>query len=161
LLKKDVHAFYNFLFSLDYLVPRYTLKLGEIELSQLSPGEKGALLLIFYLLIDKNDIPLVMDQPEENLDNESVYKLLVQYIKEAKKRRQIIIVTHNPNLAVVCDAEQVIYAKIDKANRNIVSYKSGSIENTEINRKIVDVLEGTMPAFRNRESKYTITRNIL
>lgn len=160
LLKKDVYAFYNFLFSLDYLVPRYTLKLGEIELSQLSSGEKGALLLIFYLLIDKNDIPLVMDQPEENLDNQSVYELLVQYIKEAKKRRQIVIVTHNPNLAVVCDAEQIIYAKIDKANKNTVSYKSGSIENTEINKKIVDVLEGTMPAFSNRESKYTITRKL-
>jgi len=159
-IKKDVHAFYNFLFSLDYLVPRYTLKLGEIELSQLSSGEKGALLLIFYLLIDKNDIPLVMDQPEENLDNQSVYELLVQYIKEAKKRRQIIIVTHNPNLAVVCDAEQIIYAKIDKTNRNTVSYKSGSIENSEINKKIVDVLEGTMPAFSNRESKYTITRKL-
>lgn len=157
-IKKDVHGFYNFLFSLDYLIPRYTLKLDETELSQLSPGEKGALLLIFYLLIDKNDIPLVMDQPEENLDNQSVYELLVNYVKEAKKRRQIIIVTHNPNLAVVCDAEQVIYAKIDKTNRNTVSYKSGSIENTEINKKIVDVLEGTMPAFSNRESKYTITR---
>ncbi len=160
LLKRDVHIFYNFLFSLNYLVPRYTLKLGETELSQLSPGEKGALLLIFYLLIDKNDVPLVMDQPEENLDNQSVYELLVHYIKEAKKRRQIVIVTHNPNLAVVCDAEQVIYAKIDKTNRNTVSYKSGSIENTEINKKIVDVLEGTMPAFSNRESKYTITRKL-
>jgi len=136
------------------------LKLDETELSQLSPGEKGALLLIFYLLIDKNDIPLVMDQPEENLDNQSVYELLVHYIKEAKKRRQIVIVTHNPNLAVVCDAEQIIYAKIDKTNRNTVSYKSGSIENSEINKKIVDVLEGTMPAFSNRESKYAITRKL-
>ena len=160
LLKKDVHIFYNFLFSLDYLILRYTLKLDETELSQLSPGEKGALLLIFYLLIDKNDIPLVMDQPEENLDNQSVYELLVHYIKEAKKRRQIVIVTHNPNLAVVCDAEQIIYAKIDKTNRNTVSYKSGSIENSEINKKIVDVLEGTMPAFSNRESKYAITRKL-
>jgi ABC-type lipoprotein export system ATPase subunit len=157
-IKRDVLDFYNFLFSLDYLVPRYSLKLGETELSQLSPGEKGALLLIFYLLIDKNNMPLIMDQPEENLDNQSVYELLVHYIKEAKKRRQIIIVTHNPNLAVVCDAEQVIYAKIDKVNKNTVSYKSGSIENPVINKKIIDVLEGTMPAFNNREDKYTISR---
>jgi ABC-type lipoprotein export system ATPase subunit len=157
-IKREVLDFYNYLFSLDYLVPRYSLKLGETELSQLSSGEKGALLLIFYLLIDKNNVPLIMDQPEENLDNQSVYELLVHYIKEAKKRRQIIIVTHNPNLAVVCDAEQVIYAKIDKVNKNTVNYKSGSIENPEMNKKIIDVLEGTMPAFNNREDKYTISR---
>lgn len=160
-VKKDLLGFYDFLFSLDYLVPKYTLRLGDVELSQLSPGEKGALLLIFYLLLDKNDIPLVMDQPEENLDNESVYKLLVQYIKEAKKRRQIIIVTHNPNLAVVCDAEQVIYARIDKTNKNEVSYETGSIENPNINKKIIDVLEGTMPAFNIRDWKYTITKKLM
>jgi len=159
-IKKDILGFYSFLFSFDYLIPKYTLKLGDIELSQLSPGEKGALLLIFYLLLDKNDIPLVMDQPEENLDNQSVYELLVQYIKEAKKRRQIIIVTHNPNLAVVCDAEQIIYARIDKIHKNTVSYETGSIENPAINRRIIDVLEGTMPAFNNRDSKYDITRKL-
>jgi len=160
-VKKDILGFYNFLFGIDYLMPRYNLKLGDTELSQLSPGEKGALLLIFYLLIDKNDIPLIMDQPEENLDNQSVYELLVQYIKEAKKRRQIIIVTHNPNLAVVCDAEQIIYARINKTNKNVVSYETGSIENPTINRRIIDVLEGTMPAFSNRDSKYTITRTLM
>lgn len=159
-MKKDMQEFYDFIFSLDYLVPQYTLKLGETELSQLSPGEKGALLLIFYLLIDKNDIPLVMDQPEENLDNQSVYELLVHYIKEAKKKRQIIIVTHNPNLAVVCDAEQIIYARIDKIHKNTVSYETGSIENPTINRRIIDVLEGTMPAFNNRDIKYDITRKL-
>ncbi|MBI5055432.1 MAG: DNA repair protein [Nitrospirae bacterium] len=160
-IKKDVLDFYDYLFSLDYLVPKYTLRLGDVELSQLSPGEKGALLLIFYLLLDKNNIPLIMDQPEENLDNQSVYELLVKNIKEAKKKRQIIIVTHNPNLAVVCDAEQVIYAKIDKTNKNKVSYEAGSIENPFINKRIIDVLEGTMPAFSNRDLKYTITRKLM
>ena len=157
-MKKDVHEFCDFIFSLDYLVPQYTLKLGDSELTQLSPGEKGALLLIFYLFIDKNDVPLIMDQPEENLDNQSVYELLVHYIKEAKKKRQIIIVTHNANLAVVCDAEQIIYSRIDKSNKNTVSYFAGAIESSSINKKIVDVLEGTMPAFNNRDVKYTISR---
>lgn len=158
-LKRDnVLDFYDFLFSLDYLNPIYKLKLGDTELSLLSPGEKGAILLIFYLLIDKDDIPLIIDQPEENLDNQSVYELLVPYIKEAKKRRQIIIVTHNPNLAVVCDAEQVIYAKIDKTHNYKVEYISGAIENPKINQRIVDILEGTLPAFSNRDSKYTITK---
>ncbi len=146
--------FYNDLFSLKYLKPTFSLELDGKNISQLSPGEKGALLLIFYLLVDQNDIPLVIDQPEENLDNEFVYQMLVPAIKEAKNRRQIIIVTHNPNLAVVCNAEQIIRASIDKTNKNQVTYKSGAIEDQEINQDVINVLEGTMPAFRNRDSKY-------
>jgi predicted ATPase len=97
----------------------------------------------------------VIDQPEDNLDNKSVYEMLVTFLKEAKKRRQIIIVTHNPNLAVVADAEQIIHVSIDKKkNKNDFSYKSGSIEDPEINRAVVDILEGTLPAFHNRRLKY-------
>lgn len=154
----EVKSFYDFLFSLDYLKPNYKLKLGSKNLSELSPGERGALLLIFYLLLDKQDIPLIIDQPEENLDNQSVYTVLVKFIKEAKKKRQIIIVTHNPNLAVVCDAEQIIYVKIQKENKNKVVVQSGAIEHPEINSKIVEILEGTFPAFENRSEKYRISR---
>lgn len=145
---------YDMMFSLDYLKPRYQLRMGDKVLDQLSPGERGTLLLVFYLLVDKDDIPLVIDQPEENLDNQTVYELLVPCIKEAKQRRQIFIVTHNPNLAVVCDAEQVICADLDKKDNYRMKYLSGAIENPKINKAIVDVLEGTMPAFDNRESKY-------
>lgn len=105
-------------------------------------------------MVDKDDIPLIIDQPEENLDNQTVYELLVPCIKEAKERRQVFIVTHNPNLAVVCDAEQIICASLDKKNKQRVQYLTGAIENPEINKKIVDILEGTRPAFDNRESKY-------
>ncbi len=145
---------YDFIFSLGYLRPRYALRMGAKELSELSPGERGTLLLMFYLLLDKNDIPLVIDQPEENLDNQTVYDVLVPGIKDARQRRQIIIVTHNPNLAVVCDADQVIHADLDKAHNYAMKYTSGAIENPEINKAIVDILEGTMPAFKNRDSKY-------
>ncbi|PQP80854.1 DNA repair protein [Paenibacillus sp. PCH8] len=148
--------FYQYLFSLEYLKPFYSLKLGDKEISKLSPGEKGALLLTFYLLVDNDDIPLIIDQPEENLDNQSVFKMLVPCIKEAKKRRQIIMVTHNPNLAVVCDAEQIVHAQMNKSNNNYISYKSGAIENIDINKSIVDILEGTQPAFSNRQSKYSL-----
>jgi predicted ATPase len=134
--------------------------LGNKLLTELSPGEKGALLLIFYLLIDQDDSPLLIDQPEENLDNESVYKILVEYIRVAKKRRQIIIVTHNPNLAVVCDAEQIISVNIDKKDGNKFSFKSGSIENLEINKDIIRILEGTLPAFNLRDKKYTISKRL-
>lgn len=145
---------YDYIYGLDYIKPIYQLKLDGKTLSSLSPGERGALLLLFYLFVDMDDRPLIIDQPEENLDNESVYNYLVPFIKKAKKRRQIIIVTHNPNLAVVCDADQIIKMDIDKKNKNEVSFKSGAIENDEINKCIVDVLEGTYPAFRNREKKY-------
>jgi len=151
---KSSLGLYDMMFSLDYLKPRYALRMGDKELHQLSPGERGTLLLVFYLLVDKDDIPLVIDQPEENLDNQTVYELLVPCIKEAKQRRQIFIVTHNPNLAVVCDAEQVVCAELDKKDNYRMNYLSGSIENPKINKAIVDVLEGTMPAFDNRESKY-------
>jgi len=146
--------FYNFLFSMDYLKNTYDLKYEGKSLNALSSGEKGALLLIFYLALDEDNIPLIIDQPEDNLDNYSVSKILVPYIKNAKKNRQIIIVTHNPNLAIVADAEQIIRCYIDKNNGNTFSFISGSIENKNINQEIVNVLEGTMPAFIARKTKY-------
>jgi len=97
-----------------------------------------------------------LGQPEENLDNESVYRMLVPCIKKAKERRQVIIVTHNPNLAVVCDADQVIYCEMDKPGGNRITYTTGAIENPVINRHIVDVLEGTRPAFDVRDAKYKL-----
>ena len=86
--------------------------------------------------------------------NQTVFKTLVPCIKDAKKRRQIIIVTHNPNLAVVCDAEQIVCAEIRKDHGNEVSYLTGAIEDPAINQKIVDILEGTRPAFDKRDDKY-------
>lgn len=145
---------YDFVYGLDYLEPQYSLRMGTKDVAQLSPGEKGALLLVFYLLVDKGDVPLIIDQPEGNLDNETIVDLLVPSIKEAKKRRQVFIVTHNPNLAVVCDADQVIWATLDKAHDHLLTYTTGALENPVINKKVVDILEGTQPAFDNRDSKY-------
>lgn len=150
----DVLKFYKELFALDYLSFNYQLQQNGKKLECLSPGEKGALLLVFYLLLDMDNKPLILDQPEDNLDNGSVAKILVKFIKRAKSKRQIIMVTHNPNLAVVADAEQVIYVNIDKEHENLFSYESGSIENIKINKRIVDVLEGAMPAFNKRKVKY-------
>lgn len=152
----DKVELYDFLFSMDYIKPFFQLTMSGKPLPALSPGERGALLLLFYLFVDQDDKPLVIDQPEENLDNESVYNYLVQFIRTAKTKRQIIMVTHNPNLAVVCDADQIIRMDIDKVNKNTVSFSSGAIENPEMNQHIVDVLEGTYPAFANRDAKYNI-----
>ena len=150
-----VKEFYDFLFSLEYLTPSYDLKQDGKSLDQLSPGEKGAVLLVFYLMIDKEDIPLIVDQPEDNLDNKSVFEVLTHFIRIAKKRRQIIMVTHNPNLAVGADAEQIIYTSLDKTNgKNEFSVECGSIENMNMNKRIVDILEGTKPAFDKRKLRY-------
>ena len=152
--KQTVEGFYDFLYGLDYLKPQYALKMEGKELFELSPGERGLLLLLFYLLVEKNDGPLIVDQPEENLDNETVHEILVPSIRLAKQRRQIIVVTHNPNLAVVADADQVIVASIDKKNMCKVTYASGSLENPTVNQHVVRYLEGTLPAFMNRDEKY-------
>ena len=148
-------AFLDAIFGLSYLVPKYQLKWAGKSIDELSPGERGTLLLIFYLLIDRRDIPLIIDQPEDNLDNQTVYDMLVACLREARNRRQVIVVTHNPNLAVVCDADQIIHSQIDKQNnRNKVTYTSGSIENPTTNLLSITVLEGTRPAFVHREQKY-------
>jgi ABC-type lipoprotein export system ATPase subunit len=145
----------DYIFGLEYLRPRYSLTYGGQDIGQLSPGERGLLLLVFYLLVDKDDIPIVVDQPEENLDNQTIYRILVKCIKKAKERRQVIMVTHNPNLAVVCDAEQIIYAFRNGEGVRF-EYEAGSIEQPEIKNRVVQILEGTEPAFRNRQSKYRL-----
>lgn len=145
----------DYVFGFEYLSPRYSLTYAGQEIGQLSPGERGLLLLVFYLLVDKDDIPIVIDQPEENLDNQTIFKVLVKCIKKAKERRQVIMVTHNPNLAVVCDAEQLIHASCDKANSRFI-YESGAMENPAIASRVVEILEGTAPAFKNRQSKYRL-----
>ena len=95
------------------------------------------------LLDAAQEIPIIIDQPEQNLDNESVVQLLVDCIRVGQRARssRYIAVTHNPNLAVVCDADQIVRTYIDKGNGNQISYESGAIEDNPINKTAVDVLE--------------------
>lgn len=145
--------FYDFIFGLKYIGVNFKLKMGRRSLEELSPGERGIVLLIFYLALSKESKPIIIDQPEDNLDNQSVYSKLVPCICRAKQKRQVIIVTHNPNIAVACDAEQIIYCE-KKADASQIKYESGAIENPVIRNHVVDVLEGTMPAFDLRRLKY-------
>lgn len=153
--KKPEDAF-DLLYGLEYVEPRYVLRWEGKDISMLSPGERGTLLLVFYLLIDKGDMPLVIDQPEGNLDNHTVAKVLVDCIREARRRRQVFIVTHNPNLAVVCDADQIVHAAMDKAGGNAITYTSGALENPAMSQHVTDVLEGTRWAFSVRGKKYEV-----
>ena len=153
---KKVEEVFDLLYGLEYIQPRYILRWEGKDLSMLSPGERGTLLLVFYLLIEKGDMPLLIDQPEGNLDNHTVSKVLVGCIREARKRRQVFIVTHNPNLAVVCDADQIVHASMDKMNGNAIAYTCGALENPDISRYVTDVLEGTRWAFDARGAKYDV-----
>lgn len=145
--------FYSLLYGLQYIDVSFRLKMGGRNLEELSPGERGIVLLIFFLALSKSNMPIIVDQPEDNLDNQSVYGKLVPCICAAKKRRQVIIVTHNPNIAVACDAEQIVFCQMNKSTSHI-SYTSGAVENYEVRNEVVDVLEGTMPAFSLRKKKY-------
>lgn len=110
--------------------------------------------------MDINDRrPLIIDQPEENLDPNSVYEELVPHFRKARQRRQIIIVTHNANLVVNTDADQVIVAEATRTlepGLPIISYHSGSIENADIRRSICETLEGGERAFLEREKRYRL-----
>ncbi|GLK94781.1 MULTISPECIES: TrlF family AAA-like ATPase [Achromobacter] len=152
--KVTAEQLYEQLFDLKQVEAKFSLSLAGTTIQQMSPGQRGALLLIFYLLVDTDPTPLILDQPEENLDNQTVYSMLVPIIKRAKERRQIVMVTHNANLAVCCDAEQIIHAEFDRGDQFALAYASGAIESSKLNRSVLDVLEGTIPAFDNRREKY-------
>ncbi|MBU8832244.1 TrlF family AAA-like ATPase [Mycolicibacterium goodii] len=139
------------IFDLSWLEVRFGLTGDGQPLSQLSPGQRGLVLALFYLVIDRRTTPLLLDQPEENLDNATIATKLVPAIHEAAGRRQTIVVTHNANLAVVGDADQIVHCrKLDGK----FSVRSGSISEVGIAQFSLDVLEGTKPAFDNRRHKY-------
>jgi hypothetical protein len=139
------------IYGLRWLEGQYVIRSSGQELSELSPGQRGLVLLMFYLLVDTSDRPLLLDQPEENLDNQTVRNLLIPALRSAIARRQVVAVTHNPNLAIVGDADQLIAAAyVDGSFR----YTSGSLAQRNIGTSTIDVLEGTREAFDNREQKY-------
>lgn len=149
------------LFEVDHIKLDYGLKFNGSDLESLSPGTKGIVLLILYLGMDVNDTrPLIVDQPDENLDNESIYNLLTPYFRMAKARRQVIVITHNPNLVVNSDSEQVIIATATKQENGfpVIQYTSGSLENSDIRQQVCNILEGGHDAFLKRERRYAISR---
>jgi len=154
-LKKGatLQQLYDLIFGLEYLSPQFAMALNGKPLRQLSPGERGILLLVFYLVVDIGEEPLIIDQPEGNLNNQSIFEHLVPVFLAAKRRRQIIIVTHNPNLAVVCDADQIVHCEHREDTHELV-YEGGALENPRFNRFSLDLLEGTAKAFEARGITY-------
>jgi len=158
----------DWIFSVDHIELSYKIHYSGTELEYLSPGTRGIALLVLYLLMDEDDTrPLLIDQPEGNLDNSSVYKQLVPYIRKAKKRRQIILITHNPNLVVATDAEQIIIATAERPSTQpypSLRYDSGGLEHSVpgddlgVREAVCLLLEGGEDAFKARENRYSLVQ---
>ncbi len=119
---------------------------GWRPLSQGSPGQQTAALLAFVLGFGNE--PIVLDQPEDDLDNTLVYELLASRFRETKRTRQMIVITHNPNLVVHGDAEYVVSLDVKKGQTAIV--RQGGLQEREMRDEICRVMEGGREAFANR-----------
>lgn len=152
--RNGLKGFIEFVFTEwpSFLRVKAVAKLNGKPTEILSIGQRGTLLLKVYLATSTAKQVFIIDQPEDNLDNNFIMHELVPLIRKAKLSRQIIMSTHNANLVVNADAEQVIVALLDQDG----SYFSGSIENPEINKAIKDALEGGEQAFVQREKRYQI-----
>ena len=121
------------------------------RISQLSLGQQQSVLLGILLLSDSTK-PLLIDQPEDNLDSEFIFKTIVANLRKIKEHRQVIIVTHNPNIAVLGDAELIIPLKSTSVHSIIMS--PGSIDNPETVNLCCQILEGGESAFKQRKNLY-------
>lgn len=120
-------------------------------ISQLSLGQQQSVLLAI-LLQSKSKFPLLIDQPEDNLDSEFIFKTVVANLRKIKERRQVIIVTHNPNIAVLGDAELIVPLKSTSTKSHIVS--PGSIDDPQTRDSCCQILEGGSHAFKTRQKIY-------
>lgn len=138
-----------------------------------SEGKQAFVILKLLLEFSDKKCPILIDQPEDSLDNRAIYQELVEYIKAKKKDRQIVLVTHNSNVVVSADAENVIVANQEGSNshncgNNKFQYINGALERTKkcnpaeaiilesqgIREHVCDILEGGKVAFEKREQKY-------
>ena len=152
--------FAQWLFSTDHIGIEYSILYDGVDIRKLSPGTRGIVLLLLYLALDHADgRPLVIDQPEENLDPKSVFEELVGLFVEAKSKRQVIMVTHNANLVVNTDADQVVVAEAGAHEDGAlppISYKAGGLESAEIRKAVCDILEGGEAAFQERARRLRV-----
>ena len=122
------------------------------SIEQGSPGQKTAALLAFFL--SYGDEPLILDQPEDDLDNHLIYKLIVQQLRQLKRRRQLIVVTHNANIVVNGDAEFVLGLKV--ANGQTYPECAGSLQEKQVRETICNVMEGGVEAFQKRYNRIAL-----
>jgi hypothetical protein len=152
--------FAKWLYSTDHIQIRYSVDYDGVDIRKLSPGTRGIVLLLLYLALDEDDDrPLIIDQPEENLDPKSIYDELVGLFLKAKSKRQVIMVTHNANLVVNTDADQIIIAEAGPHRPGElppITYTSGGLENAGIRKTVCDILEGGERAFQERARRLRV-----
>jgi DNA repair ATPase RecN len=124
------------------------------SLTNASAGQRTSAILTFIL--SDGNVPLLLDQPEDDLDNHLIYDLIVERLKSSKENRQIITVTHNANIPINGDAELIV--AMDSTSKNVAVYRTGSIENKDIKDEICTVMEGGERAFIMRSKRYGIGR---
>ncbi len=152
--------FAHWLFGTDHISVQYEIAYDGVDIRKLSPGTRGIVLLLLYLALDDtDDRPLIIDQPEENLDPKSVYEELVALFISAKVKRQVIMVTHNANLVINTDADQIIVAEAGphlSGGLPPIKYIAGGLENATIRKAVCDILEGGEAAFRERARRLRV-----
>ncbi|CEP67945.1 P-loop containing nucleoside triphosphate hydrolase [Moorella glycerini] len=107
---------------------------------------------ILSLLLSAGDQPLIIDQPEDDLDNRYVYEVVVQLLRQRKFFRQIIVATHNANIPVNGDAELIVAFGVENRLGTVIS--AGSIDQSEIKEHVSTIMEGSAEAFRLRRERY-------
>lgn len=152
--------FAQWLYSTDHISITYGIEYDGVDIRKLSPGTRGIVLLMLYLALDRNDDrPLIIDQPEENLDPKSIFDELVPMFETAKRQRQVIMVTHNANLVVNADADQIIIASVGTPTGDglpPITYKGGGLEEAGIRTVVCDILEGGQEAFKERARRLRV-----
>lgn len=117
-----------------------------------SLGQRASALILFILTQDDNDL-IIIDQPEDDLDNQVIYRELISTIKKKKENIQFIFATHNANIPVLGDSEQIISTEYSEEE---IMFESGSIDVPALQNKIVDIMEGGPEAFERRNNIYKI-----
>lgn len=120
-------------------------------LSSASPGQKTSAILTFIL--SHGTCPLLLDQPDDDVASNLIYDLIVERIREAKERRQLIVITHNANIPVNGDSEYIL--ALDSGSRLMKLGSNGTIEQENIKKEICDVMEGGKEAFDMRSKRYS------
>lgn len=149
-------------------------RIGGFGTSSMTPGKQALFALTLLLSEDQSGWPLLLDQPEDDLDSRSIYDVLVPYLRSRKRARQIILVSHNANLVVGADSENVIVANrhgADRPNRDgqMFDYVTGALEMSMPKRQVpetllqqgirehaCELLDGGEAAFAERSAKYRL-----
>ena len=123
----------------------------EIPVHQLSDGQRHTILLTIAMLAESN-VPLVIDQPEDDLDNAFIFSSIVTTLRAIKEKRQVILVTHNANIAVLGDSELIL--PMYRENDCGKTKERGAIDTDTTKQSVLNILEGGPDAFLRRKEMY-------